>query len=152
MAVRVVNVGDLKDLAGQELGVTDYLAVTQERIDKFADATEDHQWIHVDTERAKKESPYGGTIAHGFLSLSLISHLTKHVLQVSGVRMGINYGLDRVRFPSAVPSGSRIRARVVLQTAEDIKGGVQLTLGVTVECEGSSKPSCVAEWLLRYYI
>ena len=152
MAVRIVSAAELKSLAGQEIGVSDYFPVTQERISKFADATEDHQWIHVDTARAGKESPYGTTIAHGFLSLSLVSHLTRQVFRVDGIRMAINYGLDRVRFPAAVRSDSKVRARVMLQSADDIPGGLQIKLGVTVECEGSSKPGCVAEWLLRYYL
>jgi len=149
MPVRAISAGELKDLVGQDLGVSDYFTVTQERIDKFADATEDHQWIHVDPERAKRESPYGATIAHGFLSLSLVSHLSRQVFRVDGVRIRINYGVDRVRFPSAVRSGSRVRARVVLQSVEDVSGGIQAKFGVTIECEGSSKPCCVAEWLLR---
>ncbi len=152
MPVRILSVEDLKKLAGQEIGVSDYFTVTQDRISRFADATEDHQWIHVDVARAAKESPYGTTIAHGFLSLSLISYLTRQVFRVDGIRMAVNYGLDRVRFPAAVRSGTQVRGRVKLLSVEDFPGGVQIKLGVTLEFQDSSKPACVAELLLRYYM
>ena len=136
---------------GREVATSDWLEVSQERINQFAESTEDRQWIHVDPERAARESPFKETIAHGFLTLSLLSELGKRAMSVGGVRMGINYGLNRVRFVSPVPAGSRIRARFTLATVEEIKGGVQATWNVTVEREGGEKPSCVAEWLVRYY-
>jgi acyl dehydratase len=152
MAKVVVDTLDaLKVLAGSEIGVTDWVVVTQERIDQFADATGDHQWIHIDVERARRESPYGTTIAHGFLTLSLVSDFIKDVLELNGIRMAINYGLNRVRFPSAVLSGAKVRARVVLQSVKDLADGVQSTYLITIESEGSAKPNCVAEWLVRYY-
>ena len=136
---------------GQEVGVSPWFHVGQERIDQFASAIVDPQWIHIDPERAKRESPYGGTIAHGFLTLSLLSHLLETAVDVSKMKMGVNYGLNRVRFTDAVPSGSRIRGRFVLNSLEKIKGGSQLTWAVTVEREGSAKPVCVAEWVTRQF-
>jgi acyl dehydratase len=136
---------------GQEVGVSPWFEIRQERIDQFASAIVDPQWIHIDPERAKRESPYGGTIAHGFLTLSLLSHLLETTLDVSRVKMGVNYGLNRVRFTDAVPAGSRIRGRFVLASLENIKGGSQLTWAVTVEREGSDKPACIAEWVTRQY-
>ena len=130
--------------------MTDWLAVSQERIDAFADATEDHQWIHVDRERAKNSS-FGSTIAHGFLTLSLLSHLSEATFSFSDRKMGVNYGLNRVRFTGPVPAGSRVRARFRLAAAEDIEGGVQATWDVTVEREGETKPVLVAEWITRRY-
>jgi len=147
----IKNIADLSNYAGKEVGVSDWLEVSQERIDQFADASEDRQWIHIDPERAARESPYKTTIAHGFLTLSLLSVLARLAISVGGVRMGINYGLNRVRFVSPVRAGARIRGRFSLATVEEIKGGVQSTWNVTVECEGSDKPCCVAEWLVRYY-
>ena len=141
----------LRDHVGREVAVSDWLEVSQERINQFAESTEDRQWIHVDPERAARESPFKETIAHGFLTLSLLSELGKRAMSVGGVRMGLNYGLNRVRFVSPVPAGSRIRARFTLATVEEIKGGVQATWNVTVEREGGEKPCCVAEWLVRYY-
>ncbi len=141
----------LKDLAGKELGVTDWITITQERINQFADATGDHQWIHIDRERARRESPYGTTIAHGFLTLSLLSPFIMQALEVRGARMAVNYGLNRVRFPSAVRSESRVRARVTLQSVREFAEGVEPTWLVTVETEGPEKPCCVAEWVTRYY-
>jgi len=141
----------LKDFIGREIGVSDWLRVTQNRIQTFADATGDDQWIHVDAERARKESPWGTTIAHGFLTLSVVSHLARQVLEVGGVRMRVNYGLNRVRFPSAVRADSRIRARVALQSLKELPDCFEATLLVTVECENAEKPCCVAEWLVRYY-
>lgn len=154
MPAREINsLEELRSLVGQEVGVGDWLEVTQERINQFAEATGDHQWIHIDVERAKKESPYGTTIAHGFLTMSLMVELMAKTVQVKmPVKMGINYGLNKVRFVSAVPAGSKIRSRVVLQNLEDFTGGQQLTWGITIEREGGEKPACVAEWLTRYYI
>ena len=148
---QIENVAALANFAGKEVGVSDWLEVSQERIDQFAEASEDRQWIHIDRERAARESSFKTTIAHGFLTLSLLSVLARHALSVGGVRMGINYGLNRVRFVSPVPADARIRGRFTLATLEEIKGGVQSTWNVTVECEGSDKPCCVAEWLVRYY-
>jgi acyl dehydratase len=152
MPARVVeSIAALKDLVGSEIAVTDWLTIKQDRIGQFAEATEDRQWIHIDSERARRESPYGTTIAHGFLTLSLLSHFMKHALEIRGIRMGVNYGLNRVRFPAPVPVGSRIRARVALHSIRDFPGGCEATLSFTVECEGSVKPCCVAEWIVRYY-
>jgi len=152
MAARTVaSISELKSLVGQELGVTDWLTITQNRIQQFAEATEDRQWIHVDLERARCESPYHGTIAHGFLTLSLLSHFMKQVIDIQGVRMGVNYGLNRVRFPAAVRADTRIRARVALQSVKEISGGIEAVLLFTVEGEGSDKPCCVAEWIVRFY-
>jgi acyl dehydratase len=141
----------LRSLAGQDLGAGEWVTVTQERINAFADTTGDHQWIHVDPERAAREAPFGTTIAHGFLTLSLVSSLLKDVVLVSGVRMSINYGLNRVRFVSPLPAGSRIRAQVSLGALSEVDGGVQATWNVTVERDGGEKPCLVAEWLVRYY-
>lgn len=142
---------ELRSLIGQEAALSDWVEVTQERIERFADATGDHQWIHVDTERAKRESPYGATIAHGFLTLSMLGHLLFQSVRIAfPATMAINYGLNRVRFPSAVPAGSKIRARLKLQSLEEIPGGLQMNWLATVEREGGEKPCCVAEWLLRY--
>jgi acyl dehydratase len=142
----------LKQFVGREIGVTEWLTVTQDRIAKFADATEDRQWIHTDPERARKESPYGTTVAHGFLTLSLLSYLVKQTIEIrSGVRMGINYGLNRVRFPGAVRVGSKIRARVSLQSMKEIREAIEVVFSVSVESEGSEKPCCVAEWVVLYY-
>ena len=153
MATRIISgVEELKTLIGQEVGVSDLFEVTQSHINNFADATEDHQWIHVNPERARTESPFGATIAHGSLTLSLLPHFAAQALKVQGdFKMGINYGLNRLRFVSPVTAGSRIRARFTLQAVEDVPGGFQLTWSVTVETEGGSKPSLVAEWLVRYY-
>ncbi|MGA7271169.1 MAG: MaoC family dehydratase [Acidimicrobiia bacterium] len=135
---------------GTEIGVSDWMTITQERIDAFADATDDHQWIHVDRERAA-QGPFGTTIAHGFLTLSLVVGLTSGLeLEVGQPRMGINYGLDRVRFITPVPSGGRIRARVELLAADEVESGIQLKRKVTIELEGSDRPAMVAETLARY--
>jgi len=151
MTKRVIELDELKSLVGQEIAVSDYVPVTQEQINQFAETTGDHQWIHVDVERARRESPYKTTIAHGFLTLSLISSLARDAIEIRGVRLGVNYGLDRVRFPGAVPSGSKLRARVSVQAVEDIAGGIQAKFLYTVEREGEAKPCCVAEWVIRYY-
>jgi acyl dehydratase len=147
----VESIEALKALAGSEIGASDWLAIAEERIQQFAEVTEDRQWIHVNHERAERESPYGTTVAHGFLTLSLLSHFLKQVIEVRGVRMGINYGLNRVRFPAPVRSGTRIRARVRLDSAQDFKGGMEAVFSFTVECDGAAKPCCVAEWIVRYY-
>lgn len=140
----------LQDLVGTEIGVSDWFAVDQERIEAFANATEDHQWIHVDPDRAAA-GPFGTTIAHGFLTLSLTVALTSGVsLDVGEPKMGINYGLDRVRFPAPLPAGSRIRARVALTSVEEAAGGIQVKRTVTVEREGGDRPVMVAETLTRY--
>jgi acyl dehydratase len=141
----------LKERVGEEVGISPWVEITQERIDTFAKAIEDFQWIHVDRERAKS-SPFGGTIAHGFLSLSLLSHLSEQTFSFTDRRMGVNYGLNRVRFTSPVPSGSRVRARFTLANYEPIDGnGVQVTWNVVIEIDGKDKPALVAEWLGRHY-
>src|SRR6266850_1272181 len=149
---QIESIVQLADYVGREVAVSDWLEVTQERINQFAEATEDRQWIHVDPERAARESPFKETIAHGFLTLSLLSELLKLAMSVGGVRIGINYGLNRVRFVRPVPAGARIRGRFVLAEMEPIVGGVQALWKVTVERDGSDKPCCVAEWLVRYYV
>jgi acyl dehydratase len=142
----------LKELVGKEIGVTEWFRVTQERVDQFAQATEDRQWIHVDRGRASNESPYGTTIAHGFLTLSLIGHFMKEVVQIQGgVRLAVNYGLNRVRFPAAVRADSRIRGRVALLASKEVSDSVEAIYAVTIEGEQSDKPRCVAEWIVRYY-
>ena len=145
----IPSVARLKDWVGKVVVVTDWLTVSQERIDKFAAASGDDQWIHVDRERAARESPYGTTVAHGFLTLSLLSHLLREAVEIHGARLGINYGLNRVRFTGPVPSGSRVRARFRLAAAEDIEQGLQTTWDVTVEREGEAKPVLIAEWITR---
>ena len=151
MAARSVAYADVKSLVGTELGVSDWHAVTQEEIDAFAECTHDHQWIHIDVERAKKESPFGGPVAHGYYTLSLAPYLIDQIWAVEGIRMGVNYGLNKLRFPSPVPIGKRVRARASLDNAEDVTGGMQVTVGLTFEVEGSSKPACVAEGVYRFY-
>jgi acyl dehydratase len=140
----------IKDLAGKDLGTGDWLEITQERIDAFADATDDHQWIHVDVERAKN-GPFGATIAHGFLTLSLLPALVRGTTRFEGIRMAINYGLNRVRFPSPVRAGSRIRAKTKNLSVVEVEGGVQVVNEVTIEIEGQPKPACVAEHVSLYY-
>src|SRR5262245_25549543 len=152
-AREIISVEELRSLVGQEVAVGDWFEVTQERINLFADATGDHQWIHVDVERVKTESPYRTTIAHGFLTLSLLSYLMSQTVKVKlPMRFGINYGLNKVRFPSAVPAGSKVRARATLQSLDEIPGGQQLVWNISVEREGADKPCCVGEWLVRYYV
>ncbi|HUB85556.1 MAG TPA: MaoC family dehydratase [Rhizomicrobium sp.] len=142
---KTVAFDDLPKLAGQETGVSNWVEITQDRINKFADATGDHQWIHIDVARAAKEMPGGKTIAHGFLTLSLIPYLTGDFLRVEGVTRGINYGSDKVRFTNMVPVGSRVRARAKLLAAEPKSGGMQMRNEVTIEIEGQDRPACVAE-------
>ena len=144
------TLAELKPMVGQELAVSDWIDVTQERIQQFADATGDHQWIHLDAERAAK-GPFGSTIAHGFLTLSLLPEMGASAFEVRDTRMGVNYGLNRVRFPAPVPSGSRLRGRFKLLAYEPLDGGAQLTVEVTMEREGSAKPVCVAESLARRF-
>ncbi|MEX2681859.1 MAG: MaoC family dehydratase [Candidatus Sigynarchaeota archaeon] len=140
----------LKDYKGKEIGVGEYVLITQENVNKFADATGDHQWIHVDVERAKKESPFGGPIAHGYLTLSMIAALLFDLYEVKNVKLVINYGLNKVRFPSPVHVGKRIRARASVVDIKDIEGGIEVELSVTVEIEGGTKPACVASVVYRY--
>ena len=143
----------LKEFVGKEIGVTDWFRLTQERIGQFAQLTEDRQWIHLDRARASKDSPYGGTIAHGFLTLSLIAHFVHEVMRIEGgLRLAVNYGLNRVRFPAAVPAESRIRARVGLLAFKEMSDSVEAIYSVAVEIEGAGKPGCVAEWIVRYYV
>lgn len=146
-----IDLSELQARVGQEIAVSDWLEMTQERINQFAEATEDRQWIHVDPARAAAESPFKTTIAHGFLTLSLISLLLRKTISINGLRMAINYGLNRVRFVSPVPVGARIRGRFVLAAADDAGGAIQATWSITVERGGQQKPCCVAEWLVRYY-
>jgi acyl dehydratase len=147
----VVDLAELGGLVGQEVAIGDWLVITQDRINAFADATGDDQWIHMDSERASAEGPFGVTIAHGFLTLSLLSALMRDAVTVAGPRMTLNYGLNRVRFVSPVPSGSRIRARIALAGIDDTGNGIKATWKVTVERDGGDKPALVAEWIVRYY-
>jgi acyl dehydratase len=147
----VEGIEGVQGLVGQHLGHSDWVEITQEQVNQFADATGDHQWIHVDPERAKKESPFGGPIAHGYLTLSLIVPLVSQTYTITDAKMGVNYGLNKVRFPAPVPVGSKVRARVVLKDVEEVAGGLQNTVAVTVEREGGDKPVCIAEWVTRAY-
>jgi len=150
MATTVNGIDELKALVGQHLGHSDYVEITQEQVNLFADATGDHQWIHVDPERAKS-GPFGGPIAHGYLTLSLAPALLPQILIVGGISMGVNYGCGKVRFPAPVPVGSKVRAGAELISVDDVAGGAQVTMQVTFEVEGAPKPSCVAEVIYRYY-
>ena len=142
----------LKEFLGREIAITPFLAITQDRIRQFAELTEDRQWIHVDPERARAESPYGATIAHGFLTLSLVSYFVKQAVEIrGGVRLAVNYGLNRVRFPAAVRANSNIRARVALLSLEELPAAVEVVYSVSIETEGAAKPCCVAEFIVRYY-
>ena len=142
----------LQEYSGREIGVSEWFGVTQERIRQFAEATEDRQWIHVDRERAARESPYGATIAHGFLTLSLLPHLVKEVFQIrGGLRMTVNYGLNRVRFPAPVRADSQIRARIMLQSLKQLPDSVEAVFLLAAEVRDSDKPCCVAEWVARYF-
>ena len=145
------TMGELPGLKGSELGSSDWLEVQQERVNLFADATDDHQWIHIDVERAKRESPFGGPIAHGYLTLSLVIPLFAQVLTVTDSPMAVNYGLNKVRFPAPVPVGSKIRLTARLKDVEEIAGGLQLTISGVIEREGGDKPVCVLEPVLRFY-
>jgi acyl dehydratase len=137
---------------GQHLGYSEWHEITQERVNQFAEATGDHQWIHVDVERAKNESPFGGPIAHGYLTLSLLPALMPEIIHATGFRMGVNYGCNRVRFMSPVPVGSNLRLGAKLVSVDDIAGGVQSVYEMTFEIEGKEKPACVAEVVLRSYL
>jgi acyl dehydratase len=148
----VKSIDELKTLAGQDLGVTEWHEITQDLINRFADTTGDHQWIHVDVERSKRESPYGACIAHGFLTVSLLPGLMREAVEVQGdYKMRINYGFNRLRFTGGVPAGSRIRAHFALNSVKDFEGGVEIAWTVSVEVEGREKPALVAEWLGRTY-
>ncbi len=145
------SLADLAACVGQEVAISDWVTITQEQVNRFADATGDHQWIHVDPERAR-QGPFGAPIAHGFLTLSMLPRFFEASFEVRGVRMGVNYGLNKVRFTAPVPVGSRLRARMTLQAAEPVAGdGMQMTWQVHVEREGADKPVCVAESLARYF-
>jgi acyl dehydratase len=146
------NLNALKQFEGREFPATDWFVITQDRIQKFAEATEDRQWIHLDPERAQRETPFGGSIAHGFLTLSLLSYFLKQAIEIrSGVAMGVNYGLNKVRFPSAVRAGSPVRARVTLLSVKESPEFVDAAFLIRFESQFSDKPCCVAEWLVRYY-
>ena len=150
MATVFETPADLKPAVGQHLGYSDWLEISQERIDQFADATDDHQWIHVDPERAK-QGPFGACIAHGYLTLSLVNRFLPQIVEVRGISMGVNYGANRLRFPAPVPVGAKIRGGAELVEAEEVKGGVQATIRVTVEIEGSQRPACVVDTISRYF-
>jgi acyl dehydratase len=149
--LQLQSLRDLRDKIGQEVVVSDWLEISQERIDRFAEITDDRQWIHIDVERARRDSPYHSTVAHGFLTVSMLSRLLNDSLKFATVRMGLNYGFNRLRFTGPVPAGSRLRGRFTLNRLEEIEGGVQTTWGVIVECEGTEKPCMVAEWVTRRY-
>jgi acyl dehydratase len=152
MAVTVLDgVDAVRAAVGMHLGTSDWTEVTQERVQRFADATGDHQWIHVDVERASAESPFGTRVAHGYLTLAMTNEFLPRIVEVRGVSMGVNYGVDNVRFPAPVPVGSRVRARADLVAVDDVPGGVQTTMRVTVEVEGSVRPACVVEALSRFF-
>lgn len=140
----------LLDAVDTDLGATDWLEITQERVDRFAEATGDQQWIHVDPERAARESPYGGTIAHGYLTLALTNWFLPRLIEVRGISMGVNYGADRLRFPAPVPVGSRVRGRARITDAREVTGGVQTTITIEVEVEGGDRPACVVESVSRW--
>ena len=141
----------MKALVGQEVAVSAWFDITQERIDRFADATGDHQWIHTDVERARRESPFGGTIAHGFMTIAMGPAMLDSALTMADMKMGVNYGVNKVRLPAPVPAGSRLRARITRRRIDAIEGGAQNAWGVVIEREGGAKPVCVAEVLMRRY-
>jgi len=149
--MRVVKFDEIKGLVGQETGVSDWYEITQDKVNLFADATGDHQWIHVDVERAKKELPTGGTIAHGYLTLSLVPMLSSQIMRIDGVTRGINYGCNKVRFTNMVPVGSRVRGRQKLLEVQDRAGGLQLINEFTIEIEGQDRPACVAQTISIIY-
>ena len=151
-ALILYSLQSLQRYAGREIAVTEWLVMSQERVNRFADVTSDHQWIHVDAERARRESPYGAPVAHGFLTLSLMSQFLREAIQLPpGVRQTINYGLNRVRFPAPVRVGEKIRARILLLSCRELPDSLEATYEIAIETEGAKKPSCVAEWILRYY-
>ena len=151
MTTTTTTLSELPALKGSELGTSDWIEVTQDRVNLFADATDDHQWIHVDAERAKAESPFGGPIGHGYLTLSLLIPMWSQVLTVTDSTMAVNYGLNKVRFPAPVPVGSKVRLTATLADVEEIKGGYQLTVSAVIERENGDKPVCIAEPVLRFY-
>jgi acyl dehydratase len=151
MSTTTTTLAELPALVGTELGTSDWVEVTQDRVNLFADATGDHQWIHVDVDRAKAESPFGGPIAHGYLTLSLLIPMWAEVLVVTDAVMGVNYGLNKVRFPAPVPVGSKLRLTATLKDVEEVAGGLQVTVAAVIEAEGGSKPVCVAEPVFRMY-
>jgi acyl dehydratase len=146
----IKGIEGLKERVGSQLGFSEWHQITQEQVNRFADATGDHQWIHVDVERAR-QGPFGGPIAHGYLTLSLAPALLPEVYQVEGIKMAVNYGLNKLRFPSPVPVGSKVRAGATLVAVDDLPGGAQVTMDVTFEVDGQEKPACVAQVLFRYY-
>jgi acyl dehydratase len=147
----IESVHSLKNFEGRVIAVSDWFNLSQERIEQFAEATEDRQWIHMDSGRAKRDSPYGSTIAHGFLTLSLLGYFIKQAIEIRGVRMAVNYGLNRVRFPAPAHADSQIRAHITLQSFERVSDVVQAVFSVLIELRGSDKPCCVAEYIVRYY-
>jgi acyl dehydratase len=151
MSAMTTTLAELPSLKGTVLGTSEWFEITQQRVNTFADATDDHQWIHVDVARATKESPFGGPIGHGFLTLSLFVPMWAQVLVVTDITMGVNYGLNRVRFPAPVPVGAKIRLTATLVDVGEVKGGMQLTVGGVIEREGGDKPVCVLEALVRLY-
>jgi len=151
MATHFDSLDEVRAAVGRELGTSGWLSVDQDRISRFADVTEDHQWIHVDAERAAREGPFGSTVAHGYLTLSLVSRLIGETVSFSGVTFAVNYGTNKVRFPAPVRVGSRIRGRTTLAAVEEIPGGIQTIIAVTVEVEGQDKPGCFAEIVSRFY-
>jgi acyl dehydratase len=150
--IQIEDVRSLRDRIGEEIAASDWVEISQARIDQFAEATGDTQWIHIDAVRAAAESPFKTTIAHGFLTLSLMSALIREAMQFHHLRLAINYGMNRMRFVAPVPAGSRIRARFTPVSVEDISGSVQVTWQVTIDREHADKPCCVAEWIVRYYL
>jgi len=150
-STRFSGIEDARHHVGEEIGISGWLAVDQRRVNAFAEVTGDDQWIHVDAERARRESPFGGPIAHGYLTLSLLAGFAKECIVVDGVRLAVNYGLNRVRFAAPVRVDARVRARFVLENVDDIPGGAQMVWLATVEVEGSDKPACVAEMVTRWY-
>lgn len=150
MARHIESIDELKSMVGEHLGYSDYMTIDQQRVNLFADATGDHQWIHIDVERAKS-GPFGGPIAHGYLTLSLGPVLIPQVFSVGGIVMGVNYGANKIRFVSPVPVGSRLRAGVKVLAVDDTAGGARVTLETTFECEGASKPACIAEIIFQYF-
>jgi acyl dehydratase len=147
----VDDASTLHNFTGKELGVSEWHLITQEQLRQFADATGDRQWIHLDSERAKRESPYGAPIAHGFLTLSMISFLMKEAVEIRGARMAVNYGLNRVRFPAPVRVNAKVRGRFGLVAVKKLPDAVEAIFSVTVECDDAQKPCCAAEWIVRYY-
>lgn len=149
--VEIRNLAHLKEMIGTEVAVSEWLEISQARVNQFAEATGDFQWIHVDVERSRRELPYGGTIAHGFLTLALLPKFLSETVQAADVKLMVNYGLNRVRFPAPLPVGSRVRGRLKLLAVDDIPGGAQVIWEVTIEREGGDKPVCVAEAVIRRY-